>query len=143
MVMEYDNDIPVLRPYIDFDNSGFWEALRHHRLVFQKCQKCGLLIHRPRPMCPRCLSTDREWVLSEGKGVIYSYTNIIYQNAGYPGIRTPYTVILVEMTEGVRMLSNMYDVKPDAVYIGMPVEVVFEDIDDDLTLPKFRKRSAP
>lgn len=142
MVMEYNHDIPVLRPYIDFDNSGFWEAVRQHRLVFQKCQQCGLIIHRPRPMCPQCLSTDKEWVRSEGNGTVYSYANVTYQNAGYPGIKAPYTTVLVEMTEGVRILSNMYDVEPDAVYIGMPVQVVFEDIADDLTLPKFKQRAA-
>jgi len=140
MVMRYNPDIPVLRPYVDFDNSGFWEAVREHRLVFQKCKQCGLIIHRPRPMCPRCLSTDREWSPSEGNGEIYSYANIVYQNAGYPGIQSPYTTVLVELTEGVRILSNMFDVKPEDVYIGMPVEVVFDDIDEDLTLPKFRKR---
>lgn len=139
MVMEYIPGIPLLRPRVDLDNQGFWEAVRQHKLVFQKCKDCGLLVHRPRPMCPRCNSMEREWAPSTGKGVVYSWVNFVYANAAYPGIKVPYTVVVVEMAEGVRMISNLYDVKPEEVYVGMPVEVVFDDIADDLTLPKFRR----
>ena len=59
MVMEYVPGIPLLRPYIDPDNQGFWEGVKQHRLVFQKCKGCGLFVNRPRPMCPRCLSTEK------------------------------------------------------------------------------------
>ncbi len=142
MVMEYIPGIPLLRPRVDLDNQGFWEAVKQHKLVFQKCKDCGLLVHRPRPMCPRCNSMEREWSPSTGKGVVYSWVNFVYANAAYPGIKVPYTVVVVEMAEGVRMISNLYDVKPEEVYVGMPVEVVFDDIADDLTLPKFRRREV-
>ena len=142
MVMEYIPGIPLLRPRVDLDNQGFWEAVRQHKLVFQKCKDCGLLVHRPRPMCPRCNSMEREWSPSTGKGVVYSWVNFVYANAAYPGIKVPYTVVVVEMAEGVRIISNLYDVKPEEVYVGMPVEVVFDDIADDLTLPKFRRREV-
>jgi len=142
MVMEYIPGIPLLRPHVDLDNQGFWEAVRQHKLVFQKCKDCGLLVHRPRPMCPRCNSMEREWVPSTGKGVVYSWVNFVYANAAYPGIKVPYTVVVVEMVDGVRIISNLYDVKPEEVYVGMPVEVVFDDIADDLTLPKFRRREV-
>ncbi len=141
MAMQYNPQIPLLRPYIDYDNQGFWDAAREHRLVFQKCQDCGLLVHRPRPMCPRCLSTEKEWTPSEGKGTIYSYVNFVYKNASYPGIEVPYVVVLVEMLEGVRIISNMMNETVEDIYIGMPVEVVFDDVAEDLTLPKFRKRA--
>ena len=140
MAMEYIPGIPLLRPYVDHDNKGFWDAIREHKLVFQKCAYCGLIVHRPRPMCPRCLSTEREWVPSEGKGRIYSYVNFVYQNASYPGIKVPYVVVVVEMLEGVRMISNMLEECVEDIYVGMPVEVVFDDVAEDLTLPKFRKR---
>lgn len=142
MVMEYIPGIPLLRPRVDLDNQGFWEAVKQHKLVFQKCKDCGLLVHRPRPMCPRCNSMEREWAPSTGKGVVYSWVNFVYANAAYPGIKVPYTVVVVEMAEGVRIISNLYDVKPEEVYVGMPVEVVFDDIADDLTLPKFRRREV-
>jgi len=93
-------------------------------------------------MCPRCLSTEREWTPSEGKGTIYSYVNFVYQNAAYPGIKVPYVVVVVEMLEGVRMISNMAVESIEDIYVGMPVEVVFEDVADDLTLPKFKKREV-
>ena len=142
MVMEYIPGIPLLRPRVDFDNEGFWEGVKQHKLVFQRCKYCGLIVHRPRPMCPRCLSTEKEWVHSEGKGTVYCWVNFVYDRAAYPGIKVPYAVVVVELVEGVRMISNMYDVKPEDVYIGMPVEVVFDDIADDLTLPKFKKREV-
>jgi len=66
--------------------------------------------------------------------------NFVYQNAAYPGIKTPYVVVVVEMTEGVRFISNMMEESAEEIYVGMPVEVVFDDVADDLTLPKFRKR---
>lgn len=140
MTMEYVPGIPLLRPYVDYDNKGFWDAIREHRLVFQRCRACGLIVHRPRPMCPRCLSTEREWASSEGKGVVYSYVNFVYQNAAYPGIKVPYVVVVVEMPEGVRIISNMYEESAEEIYVGMPVEVVFDDVAEDLTLPKFRRR---
>lgn len=139
MAMQYIEGIPLLRPYVDHDNKGFWDAIREHRLVFQKCKDCGLIVHRPRPMCPQCLSTERDWAPSEGKGRIYTYVDFVYQNASYPGIQVPYVVVVVEMLEGVRMISNMIEESAADIYIGMPVEVVFDDIAEDLTLPKFRK----
>jgi len=85
---------------------------------------------------------EREWVPSTGMGVVYSWVNFVYANAAYPGIKVPYTVVVVEMVDGVRIISNLYDVKPEEVYVGMPVEVVFDDIADDLTLPKFKRREV-
>ena len=137
--MEYNPTFPLLRPYVDYDNRGFWEAVRQHRLVFQRCRDCGLFIHRPRPICPRCLSRRKDWVPSQGKGHIYSYVTVVYQKTGYPGIKTPYSVVVVEMLEGVRIIANVEGIAPEELYVGMPVEVVFEDIDEDLTLPRFRR----
>ncbi|UCG82562.1 MAG: OB-fold domain-containing protein [Dehalococcoidia bacterium] len=142
MVMEYIPGIPILRPYIDLDNQGFWDAVKQHKLVFQKCKDCGLFVHRPRPMCPRCLSTAKEWVPSEGKGKVYCWVNFVYANAAYPGIKVPYPVVVVELTEGVRMISNVHGVPQEEIYIGMPVEVVYDDVADDLTLPKFKKQEV-
>jgi uncharacterized OB-fold protein len=65
--------------------------------------------------------------------------DFVYQNASYPGIQVPYVVVVVEMLEGVRMISNMIEESAADIYVGMPVEVVFDDIAEDLTLPKFRK----
>ncbi len=140
--MEYFGNIPLLRPYVDYDNREFWEAHKKGKLVFQKCGYCDQVIHRPRPMCSRCLSTDMKWVEAAGTGTVYSWTTFVYDKAAYPGIGVPYIVVLVEMSEGVRLISNMEGVTHDDMYIGMPVEVYFDKVSDDLTLPKFRKRKV-
>jgi uncharacterized OB-fold protein len=94
-------------------------------------------------MCPHCNSTDTlEWVLSGGRGHIYSYVNFTTDRMAYPAMKVPYSVVLVELEEGPRLTSNLVDVKPEEVYIGMPVEIVFEEIPSDITIYKFRKREA-
>jgi len=143
MATEYVPGIRLVRPLADYDSKGYWEALQKHELRIQKCKRCGLRLHPPRPMCPRCLDTEKEWALSSGKGIIYSWVNFVHQPSAYPGIKIPYAVVIVEMEdEGVRILSNVVDMKPEDIYIGMPVEAVFEDIDEEFTLLKFKKREV-
>jgi uncharacterized protein len=88
-------------------------------------------------MCPVCHSLEKEWVPSKGKGKIYSW--VTYREAPHPAFKAPYSVVLVELEEGIRLVSNMLDCTPEEIHIGMPVEVVFDDITEDVTLPKFRK----
>jgi len=137
MSMVYDTEHPVPIPPIIWDNMGYWEGINRHELVFQRCKECGAWRHPPRPVCPKCRSFEKEWAPSTGKGTVYSW--VTYQESPHPGFKAPYSVVLVEMEEGVRLVSNMVDIKPEDVSIGMPVEVVFEDIAEGLTLPKFRK----
>ena len=63
---------------------------------------------------------------------------VVYEKTGYPGYKVPYSIVIVEMVEGVRFLANMDGIDPSEVRVGMPVEVIFEDIAEDLTLPRFR-----
>lgn len=141
MSTEYIPGIRLVHPLVDNENRGYWEAAKKHELRIQKCQNCGLRVHPPRPMCPRCLSTEKEWALSSGRGIIYSWVNFVYDKSAYPGIKVPYAVVIVEMEdEGIRILTNVVDMTPDDIYIGMPVQAVFDDIDDELTLVKFKKR---
>jgi len=141
MTVQYDPEHPIPRParwgVLYRSSTGFWEGVNRHELVFQKCKQCGTLLHPPRPMCPKCRSAEMEWAPSKGKGTVYSW--VTYRESPDPGFKAPYSVVLVELEEGVRLVSNLVDVSPDDISIGMPVEVVFEDIADDLTLPKFRK----
>lgn len=137
MSMVYDTEHPVPIPPIIWDNMGYWEGINRHELVFQRCKECGTWRHPPRPVCPKCRSFEKEWAPSTGKGAVYSW--VTYQESPHPGFKAPYSVVLLEMEEGVRLVSNMVDIKPEEISIGMPVEVVFEDIAEDLTLPKFRK----
>jgi hypothetical protein len=124
---------------VDYDNQGLWEGAQKHKLMIQRCKDCGTFVHPPRPCCPNCNSFSREWVQSSGKGKIYSWVTVNYDKVGYPGMMCPYSIVLVDIEEGVRLVTNVVDMKPEDIYIGMPVEVVFEDIGPDLTLFKFKK----
>ena len=125
-------------PRIDEESKGYWEACQRHELVIQQCVGCGALRHYPRALCPTCLSSSVEWVRSKGRGTVHTFT-VTHQNQA-PGFRDalPYLLAYVELDEGVRLLTNMVDCAPDAVHIGMPVEVVFEDATSAVTLPKFK-----
>ena len=125
-------------PRIDEESRGFWEALARHELYFQRCRDCGTKRFYPRAVCPICLSSATEWVRASGRGTVYTFT-VTHQNQA-PGYRDalPYVLAVVELAEGVRLMTNVVECAPDAVRVGMPVEVVFEDVTPEITLPKFR-----
>jgi uncharacterized OB-fold protein len=124
-------------PVAESFEEGFWEAVKQKRLVFQRCKECSEFLHPPRPMCHKCHSYDLEWVESTGKGKIYSW--VVFTREVNPLYRVPFEVVVVEMEEkGVRFISNMAEGNPEDLYFGMPVEVVFVDINDEWPLPMFR-----
>ena len=125
-------------PRIDEESKGYWEACQRRELVIQRCGACGVLRHYPRALCPQCLSDAVEWVRCSGRGTVYTFT-VTHQNQA-PGFRDalPYVLAYVELDEGVRLLTNIVECAPEAVRIGMAVEVVFEDATPAVTLPKFR-----
>ena len=129
-------------PRIDEESKGFWEACQRHQLYVQKCRDCGVFRYYPRALCPRCLSDKIEWVLSSGRGTVNTFT-VTYQNQA-PGFRDslPYVMAYVELEEGVRLLTNIVDCPPEQVKIGMPVEVAFDDVTAEVTLPKFKPVAA-
>ena len=125
-------------PRIDEESRGFWEALARHELYLQQCRDCGTKRFPPRAVCPACLSSATAWVRASGRGIVYTYT-VTHQNQA-PGFREelPYVLAVVELVEGPRMMTNIVGCAPDAVRIGMPVEVTFEDVTPEITLAKFR-----
>lgn len=125
-------------PRIDEETRGFWEACARHELYVQRCRGCETFRHPPRALCPACLSSTVEWVRASGRGTVYSFT-VTYQNQA-PGFRErlPYVLAVVELEEGVRLMTNVIVCAPDAVRIGMPVEVAWEDVTDEVTLPAFK-----
>ncbi len=133
---------PKPLPRIDEESKGFWEGCRRHQLYVQKCRDCGAYRYYPRALCPGCLSDNTEWVLSSGRGTVYTFT-VTYQNLA-PGFRDslPYVMAYVELEEGVRLLTNIVDCPPEQVKIGMPVEVVFDDVTPEVTLPKFKPAAS-
>ena len=127
-------------PRIDEESRGFWEALARHELYFQRCRACGTKRFYPRALCTECLSPATEWVRASGGGTVYTFT-VTHQNQA-PGFREelPYVLAVVELEEGVRMMTNIVGCAPETVRIGMPVEVLFDDVTPDVTLAKFRPR---
>ncbi len=124
-----------LAPTITPDTQFFWDGLRQHRLLIQRCASCGSLRHPPRPMCPACHSLDWDTIEASGRGPVYSC--VIPHHPPLPWFPEPFVVALVDLAEGVRLVTNIVDVDPEAVTVGMAVRVRFEPFDDDLVLPLF------
>ena len=131
---------PVPRP--DHVTREFWDAAKKHQLLIQHCRDCGAHQFLPQSCCRGCLSEEIEWVEAKGKGKIYSYTIINRPPTKRFQGDVPYTVALVELDEGVRMMTNVVGIDPQQVRIDMAVEVVFEDISPEISLPKFRPTEA-
>ena len=127
------------RPSISQDTEFFWEGAVWNELRIQRCTACQTLRHPPRPGCGNCGSLDWDYILSCGDGTVYSF--VIMHHPPVPGFEMPYAVGLIELEEGVRMLSNIVDMPLDEIEIGMPVEVTYVAVDDEMTLPMFRRRT--
>jgi uncharacterized OB-fold protein len=117
----------------------FWDAAKEHKLVLQRCDGCGYYIHWPGVICPRCGSDHLSPAQMSGKGTIFTYTVVHHVFHPIYAADVPYSIAIVELDEqpGLRMLANIIDCPNDALYIGMPVEVTFQDL-DSITLPQFR-----
>ncbi|HEY3116841.1 MAG TPA: Zn-ribbon domain-containing OB-fold protein [Chloroflexota bacterium] len=123
----------------------FWDATKEHRLTFQRCRLCGTRVFYPRDICPgpQCFGVGTlEWEESTGKGRVYSFT-ISYQPA-HPAFAddVPYVIAIIDLDEGWRMVSNIVNIDPKEVQVGMKVEVVWDDVTPEFTLPKFQPRKA-
>jgi uncharacterized OB-fold protein len=127
-------------PLPDDETEFFWEATRNRELHILRCRDCGSWIHLPRPACRECGSTNLGPDRVSGRGVVHSFTVTHFP---LPGYEPPFAVVLVELEEqeGLRLASNLVDVAPDDIEIGMPVEVVFEQVADDVVLPLFKRRA--
>jgi uncharacterized protein len=126
-------------PAIDEENKPFWDYAKNHELRMQKCNECHNIYYPPSSLCPHCHSwSGSEWTKLSGKGAVYSF--IVARRATNPAFakEVPYVVAIIETEEGGRLISNVVGCKPDEVKVGMPVEVVFDDVTPEVTLPKFR-----
>ncbi|WP_242435797.1 bifunctional MaoC family dehydratase N-terminal/OB-fold nucleic acid binding domain-containing protein [Streptomyces sp. Root369] len=124
------------RPVVNRDNAGFWEGVEQHRLLLQRCTSCATLRFPWLPGCAHCGGPDWDTVEASGEGTVHSY--VVMHHPPFPAFDPPYAVVLVELAEGVRMISNVVGTPYDKVRIGMPVRLVFRTYDGDLTLPVFR-----
>ena len=130
---QYNKPLPEPTPL----SKPFWDGVRQHKLLVQKCSSCGKLRHIPKPLCSSCLSQEYTWAPLTGRGHVYTYT--IMNRAPAVGFQEdlPYAVALVELEGGIRMISNIVGCTPQEVRIGMPVKAVYEDVNDQISLFKF------
>ena len=131
----YRKPVPVATPESDF----FWDKTRKHELWIQKCVDCDTAFFYPRMICPDCLEDKIEWFKTSGKGFLYTY---MINHRPPPGFEdeAPYAIAIVQLDEGPRMMTNIVGIEntPENLVLDMPLEVVFEDIVDDMSLPKWR-----
>jgi uncharacterized OB-fold protein len=128
-------------PAMNQDTQFFWDAAAEDRLAIQRCSACGLLRHPPGPACPSCHSLDWEASDVSGNGTLYSYMVVHHPPA--PGFSSPAIVAVVQLDEGVRLISNITGVDPETLAIGEPLEVYFLPQQEGWTAPQFRRpRSA-
>jgi uncharacterized OB-fold protein len=119
----------------------FYAYCKKHELRFQRCTDCRTWRHVPRDMCAKCGSFNWEWAKSSGKGKLFSWTTAMQPMLPQFADLVPYSPVIIEMDEGVRLVSWLTDVPPDDLRLDLPVEVVFDDVTPEVTLPKFRRRS--
>ena len=117
----------------------FFTEAREQRLSYQQCDDCSTRIAYPHVVCPHCLSDRLTRLQAAGTGTVHSFTTLHRAGVRTMADRVPYTVLLVDLDEGVRVLADL-DERPGgaAPHIGMPVEVVFEELTEELSIPRFR-----
>lgn len=133
--MILENQEERLLPKPDPISQPFWDGLHQHRLLLQKCDACGAVRHYPRPVCDQCYSMDYGWQEAIGKGTVHSWT--VSHHAFHFSFKKDLPMInaLVDLDEGVRLNCQMTGIEADDVVSGMAVEVKFDDVTDEVTLP--------
>ena len=126
-----------VRIVVNKDTEPFWQAARERRLVAPKCSECGTFRLPPTPFCPSCQSKAVTWVELSGRATVYSFA-VVHGFPGMPDLVLVPAVLDLPDAPGARLVSNIVDVTPTNVSIGMPVRVDFSPISDDWLLPVFR-----
>ncbi|MEW6262386.1 MAG: enoyl-CoA hydratase-related protein [Thermodesulfobacteriota bacterium] len=134
MSQEYAKPLPLTQPWTE----AFWKAAKQHKLLIQKCNQCRSLIFYPRKYCPECWSADLTWQDARGRAKVYTFAVMrdMVEPKFMPDL--PYVLAMVELEEGVLLATRIVEIEPDQVEIGLEVEVVFEDITPQFSLPLFR-----
>ena len=127
----YDLPIP------DLETEPYWAAARDHKLLIKRCRGCERAFFYPRPFCPHCWSDDVDWEEASGRATLYTWS-VVRQNdlAPWP-TRVPYVAAVVDLEEGPRMLTNVEGCEPEALEVGMALQVAFREETEELTLPVF------
>ena len=115
----------------------FWDGTKAGELRLQRCSACDAVYFPPRPFCPECACREVAIVAASGRATLYSY---VISHRPAPGFEPPYAIAVVELEEGPRMMTNIKGCPqtPEALVLDMPLEVTFEPLNDDISLPLFR-----
>ena len=137
--MPYAGPIPVPTP----ESRPFWDGTKRHELLLPECTACHRAHYYPRAVCPHCLGKRFEWKRASGRGTLHTFSVVHRGLKDFP-LGTPYVLAIVELDEGVKMMTNLIDVPADPalIRIGGAVEVVFEDVSEKIALPRFRPVAA-
>lgn len=129
------------RPRPTPETRHYWEGTRSGELRIQRCRDCENIYFPPRPFCPACHSGEIEVVPASGRATLHSY---VISHRPAPGFTPPYAIAVVELEEGPRLMTNIVGCPqtPEALVLDMPLEVTFEKLDDEITLPLFRPRNG-
>jgi uncharacterized OB-fold protein len=116
----------------------YWQAAHEHRLSIPRCDDCERFWFPPSRSCPHCLSPNFAFKDVSGRGKVFSF--VTFHRVYHPAFENevPYIVALVELEEGPRLLTNILGISHEEVRCEMPVEVVFDDVDEQTSVPKFR-----
>ena len=118
----------------------FWDALKQHTVVVQRCDSCHAYRYVPKEVCPHCWSAESTWSQVSGEGEIYTYTVVHRGPTPEFQAEAPYAIAYVEMAEGFRMIGRVVDIPPAEVRIGMPVSASFQPLDEGWTALAFAPR---
>jgi uncharacterized OB-fold protein len=126
------------------ETKPYWDGCKRHELRIQYCNDCKEYYFFPRRYCPTCLGDNVEWRTVSGKGTLHTY---VISHRAAPGFQdeTPYAIAVVKLAEGPHLMTNIVNVEitPENLPADLPVEVVFDDVNDEITIPKFQPaRSA-
>lgn len=138
MTNDFDQLPARPRPQPSAESQPYWDALRAHRLILQRCTQCRRVRHYPRPLCPSCYAFDYDWVDASGRGTVHSWTVSHHAFDAAFKAALPYATVTVDLDEGVRLQAPLQGGDAAQLRIGLPVVIDFEDVDADLTLPCVR-----
>jgi uncharacterized OB-fold protein/acyl dehydratase len=123
------------KPGITHDSRFWWDGVAEGKLLIQRCAGCQALRHPPGPCCPKCQSLEWDAVEASGRGTVYSF--VTFHHPAIPPFESPNLIVLVELEEGVRLVSNLVGVSREDVRIGMPVQGKITEVEEGTFLPQF------
>ena len=119
------------------ETQHFWDGTREGELRIQQCGACDNVYFPPRHFCPGCGSKDVSILKASGKATLHSY---VISHLPAPGFEPPYAIAVAKLDEGPKMMTNVINVEPDPAHLkpDMALEIVYDDVTDEVTLPKFQ-----